>query len=119
MPNPTSRIVHLPEERDMDRLIKVAKYGAKRDNVTVVIERRVADRRTPLLQVSPDGRVKAIPASTLRVTVKDRLRASANINRNVAATKGLARFSSLGAEAERVLAADDRRQKQKGKAVAA
>lgn len=63
------RVVRLPEERNMNRLIDIVRLGARRDNAMVIIERHIGNRRVPVLEVTPEGDLCEVPAARLRTTI--------------------------------------------------
>jgi hypothetical protein len=77
--NPTlssGKIVHFRAEKNLDKQIDLCRFGAQKDNVTVIIE-RVTERRdgtfrrTPLLEITPHGDVLEVPAARMRITLME------------------------------------------------
>lgn len=70
--------VYLRAERNIDKVIDLARFGARKDKVTVVIQRTITTRRgdikqVPLLEVTPTGDVQEIMAHPLRASITARL----------------------------------------------
>lgn len=66
----------MPEEKNLDRLINICRFGAIRDNVTVLIDRTIPSkhgpRRIPIIEISPTGDFREVDAPPLRVTLRER-----------------------------------------------
>lgn len=70
----TTKTIRLPEEKKLDKQIDICRFGAKRDNVTVLIERTITrkDGSTstfPILEITPQGDLRETPPLGLRVTI--------------------------------------------------
>lgn len=70
--------VRLAEERKLDRQLDYCRFGARKDNARVIIERTVTSknphvpvRRVPILEITPDGDVREVPAPTLKHSLAD------------------------------------------------
>lgn len=67
--------MRLPEEKRLDKQIEICRFGAKRDNVTVLIERPHVRKTgetimTPILEISPAGDIAEVLAPTLRTPIR-------------------------------------------------
>ena len=90
-------VVCLDETKNLDKTITLARFGARKDHVTVVIQRtrvtkRGDTRRTPILEVTPAGDVLEISAPRLRTPISAFLTDSPL---NVRAGKGQTRFAEV------------------------
>jgi hypothetical protein len=70
--------VCLTESKNLDKDITLARFGAKKDRVRVVIQRTLQTRsgdtrRIPILEVTPAGDIVEVLAPTLRTPVSVRL----------------------------------------------
>ncbi len=124
MTQPTPITVHLPAEKNLDRQIEVCRHTARKDQVTVIIERSVerrdgSKRVIPILEITPAGDVREIEVNTFRVSVLEHT-ALAHLDyldgrMNRRAAEGHARLNELGRVSADYLAADreSRRGRQK------
>lgn len=110
----TTPVVRLAADKNIDKSITAARTLARRDGVTVIIEKGVARRdgsirRIPILEVSPKGDVWEVPAPALRVSIAQRL-TEVDINRrifgmNARAAAGHERLDKLVSDSRNYLAA--------------
>lgn len=67
-------VVYLDERRNLDKTIDLARFGARKDHVTVIIQRTLTTRkgdprRVPILQITPQGDIREIAVPTLRTPI--------------------------------------------------
>lgn len=70
----TPPVVYLDETRNIDKTIDLARFGARKDHVTVIIQRTLINRkgdprRIPVLEITPDGDIREIVAPRLRTPI--------------------------------------------------
>lgn len=107
-------VVRLPLEKRLDRQIDICRFGARRDHVTVIIERHTTRkdgsvRRTPILELTPDGDIREIDAAPLRVAIAAHM-ADAHLTyleggMNARASAGHERFNELSRQSADYIAA--------------
>jgi len=107
-PQPPTVVVRLPLERNFDKQLDLCRFGARKDGVTVVIERAITRRNgdvrhVPVVTITPTGDIEETVASPLTVyslqhiAEAQRLRDAGGMNAR--ATRGHDRFLALHREA--------------------
>ena len=114
-------IVHMQEQRNLDRQIEVCRKGAQKDHVYVVIERTTKrGTKQPLIEITPQGDIREVPAPTMRTSIRvlvNHLLSDESFAPNTAALKAYAWLSSLvAATDQRVNAKRGRNQERRDKA---
>jgi hypothetical protein len=104
----TITTVHQPEDRNVDRQILKARATAIKDKVRVLIERTTKrGTRIPVLEITPQGDIREVPAPALRVSLRERMNdlfTDPNLRPNTAAVDGYAHISMMVAESDRRIA---------------
>jgi hypothetical protein len=67
-------VVRLNEGKNLDKTIDLARFGAAKDKVTVIIERTFTTkkgdpRRIPILEITPSANIQEILAPRLRTSI--------------------------------------------------
>jgi hypothetical protein len=121
----TTTIIRLPEEKKLDKQIDICRFGAKRDNVTVLIERTITrkDGSTntfPIFEITPAGDLREVPPPSLKATIGARMREQhvryLEGEMNAGMTAGHERLDALVGDSRDALAADRRRREARSKA---
>lgn len=104
----TGKIVRLREERKLDKQIDYSRFGARRDKVTVLIERTVGDRTLPVLEITPMGDIREISAPTLRTPIHRLFQEQYQRIDNYGAIDAKHRFALMVGEAHAIVEAERR-----------
>jgi hypothetical protein len=95
-------VVYLDAGKNLDKTIDLARFGARKDRVNVVIQRTLTTkkgdtRRIPILEITSEGNVMEIPAPRLRTPISALLTEADLAYRaghmNIAKSNGHARFA--------------------------
>lgn len=114
--------VYLDELKNLDKTIDLARLGARKDHVTVIVQRlrttkRGDVRRSPILEITPAGDVLEIPAPRLRTPISTSLSEADLLHRtgrmNVRSGEGHVRFAELVKVSRDYIAAAEAEQSQK------
>lgn len=97
-------VVYLDAKKNLDKDIDLARFGARKDHVTVILQRVFTTqkgnlRRTPILEITPKGDLLEILAPRLRTPIHEHL-ADADIafrlgDMNRARAEGHLHFATL------------------------
>lgn len=107
------KIVRIREERKLDKQIDYCRFGAKRDKVTVLIERMAGDRTIPVLEITPMGDIREIPAPTLRTPIHRLFQEQYSRIDNYGAIDAKHRFALMVGEAHAIVEAERRDSKER------